>query len=330
VQILQGAPFKKQQTRKHPLKPNPKELDEKKIRAVARELKAIQRQVLNPPSIRLKEPIQRGWLRKYVPTKEAQSRPDAQVLEEILKVIGTTQYHWRRVFVRGRRAGRHMIEMKQPLKEILIDTWKRYPTDYPDTWKRYFHLEYKQGGYVWYGLQSGHQWHYVFTDAHLFELKVERFWLTHVKIIDPLLIEHQAELEAWMESKRGWERYGRLKGRSNWWNKSPLQRKLEARAQRDLRRFVANPEEAEMSLRMMQFRFSLFVLIFPHVAQCRGTPLRTETVRVQILSWGPFPLVAQPAEALLSKRRGCGCESRLGDIFRSCSPIEEATDLRSV
>ena len=31
-----------------------------------------------------------------------------------------------------------MIEMKQPLKEILIDTWKRYPTDYPDTWKRYF------------------------------------------------------------------------------------------------------------------------------------------------------------------------------------------------
>jgi hypothetical protein len=260
VQFLPGAPFKQQQTRKHHLKPNPKELEEKKIRSVARELKKIGREVQNPPSVRLKEPIQRGWLRKYVLTKEAQSRPDAQVLEDILKVIGTTQYHWRRVFVRGRRAGRHMIEMKQPLKEILIDTWKRYPTDYPDTWKRYFHLEYKQGGYVWYGRQSGHQWHYVFTDPHLFELKVERHWLTHVKIIDPLLIEHQAELEAWMEGRRGWNRYGRLKGRSNWWKKSPLQRKLEARAQKELRRFITNPEEAEMksSIRCLHFSFFLY------------------------------------------------------------------------
>ena len=177
-------------------------------------------------------------------------------------------------------------------------------------------MEYKQGGYVWYGLQSGHQWHYVFTDAHLFELKVERFWLTHVKIIDPLLIEHQAELEAWMESKRGWERYGRLKGRSNWWNKSPLQRKLEARAQRDLRRFVANPEEAEMSLRMMQFRFSLFVLIFPHVAQCRGTPAQNGD------STGANPVVGtispcSPNQQRRSFQKGevAGANPALGTFF---------------
>jgi len=75
-------------------------------------------------------------------------------------------------------------------------------------WKRYFHFEYKP--YL-----GGLQWFYVFSDPHLFELRVEPHWLTHVSIIDGALVTRAAELQSWLEHHLGWEKHRRLKGRSN-------------------------------------------------------------------------------------------------------------------
>ena len=289
MQILPGAPFKNQPiTRKYPLKPDLKQQEEKRLREIALEVKDLRHQIQNPPSVRLPEPIQRGWVRHYVLTKEAQLRPDTQVLAQILEVIGTKEYYWRRNFIKSRRQ-RPLIEIKQSLKNILIDTWRLYPEKYPDEWRSYFHLEYLQWGHGYY---HGHQWFYVFTDTHLLELKIERHWLTHLKIIDPLLIKRHAELEAWMEHHQGWRKYDRLKGRRHWWHNRDLCRKLEAQAKSDLRNFLSNPEEAEMKSSIRWLHFSFF--LFPHVAQCRGTPLRTERLQVRVLPWGPlFAPVAQ-------------------------------------
>jgi hypothetical protein len=266
------------------LKPNPKEQEEKKIRAIVRETTRLQNAILSPASIPLKEPIQRGWGRRYVLAKEAELRPDRETLLDILRDIGREIHsrhpgflekkHWR---------SRKLVEIKQPLREILVDCWstKRHPR--PDAWKRYFHLEYKH-----YYYNCGFQWFYVFTDKKLFELKVEPHWLTHVKVIDAQLIEREAELDAWMDHHNGWRRHRRLKGKwaychpvSSWHRRHELERQEKA----DLRRVLTTCEEAEMKSSVVWLHFSFFP--FPHVAQRRGTPLRTEPVRVQILPWGP-------------------------------------------
>ncbi len=248
-----------------------------------RELKTLRQRVVNPPSVLLAEPIQRGWVRRHVLTKEAESRPDRETLAAILHDIGRKVHSRHPLFLqKKRRRSRKLVEIKQPLHEILVDRWSTKRLQRPEAWKRYFHLEYKP----YYG---GLQWFYVFTNTKLIELKVEPHWLTHVKIIDTAAIAREAELDAWMEARCAWPKYERLKGRRHWsWNDA-LRRKLERQAKRDLQWFYQNPEEAETSSPAVWLRFSF--LHFPHVAQLEGgAPLRTETVRVQILPWGLLSL----------------------------------------
>jgi len=221
------------------LKPHPKEQEEKKIRAIAVEWENLRHQIQNPPSIRLKEPIQRGWIRHHVLTKEAQLRPDAPVLQQILEIVGTKEYHWRRNFIPGRRR-RPLVEIKQSLRTIHPRMWRFYPDQYPEEWKPYFRLEYQ---HYWQGSHHYEQWVYAFNEAHLFELIVERHWLTHLSIIDPLLIERQAELEAWMTLHNGWNRHSRLKGhwarcrpRSSWSHRH----EFDKQEKKDLRHFMSH------------------------------------------------------------------------------------------
>ncbi len=280
------------------MKPDPIEQEDKKIRKISNKLEELWRTFQHAPSVPLEKPIQRGWVRHYVLTREAELHPDVAILREILEKIGTEEYHWRRDFRRGRRAGKGMIEIKQSLRPIPMSDWNREPEKYPDRWKRFFHREFRQGyySYSWEALQKGHQWVYVFNDSQLFELKVEPHWLTHVKVIDPLAIERKAELHAWMYRHNGWRRYDRLKGRRveyRYRDRSRIDYKLEKQQQAQLRHFLIFGEEADMRSSLRWFRVSFFFRRphpFPHVAQCRGTPLRTETVRVQILSWGPLSL----------------------------------------
>ena len=324
MQFLPGAPLKPP-TRKHRLKPNPKTEQERKLRAAAQELKLLYGTVSNPPSVRLEEPIQRGWVRRYVLSQEAQSRPDREMLADILLDIGPERHSRRPDFLKKKRRGsRKLVEMDQPLERILIDRWstKRHPRR--DEWKRYFHFEYQP-------YMGGLQWFYIFTDTHLFELKVEPYWLTHVKIIDPVALSRCAELEAWMEHHVRWKKYNRLKGIRHCSQNDDLQRKLKRKSERDLYRIRLNPEEAETNPSIQWFRFSLFV-IPPRSPTEGGAPLRTETVRVQILPWGPLyrsPSLAQPAEAADLRSAQCRCKSggkdlRTGFFLREHEPDKRA------
>jgi hypothetical protein len=279
VQVLPEAPSQPTtRKRKHHLKPDWKKQQEKKLRAVVREIERLRTILCNPVSVPLEEPIQRGWVRRHVLTGEAEARPDYAILAEILRDVGRVNYSRQPLFLKKkRRRSRKWIEIKQPLHEILVDRWSTKRQPRPEMWKRYFHFEYKP----YFG---GFHWFYVFTDAHLIELRVEPHWLTHVSIIDGAAVARDAELHAWMERHHGWQKLGRLKGH---YCREPdqLQMKLKREARRDLHRFRFVIEEAEKNPPSVRLPFSLFP--FPHVAQCRGTPLRTETVRVRILPWEP-------------------------------------------
>ena len=206
------------------------------IRALTRELRQLDRQIQNPPSVRLEEPIQRGWVRKYVLTQEAENRPDLNILEADPRNIGSEMHNKNPLFLKKKHwRSRKLVHVEQPLREILVDYWstKRHPR--PDEWKPYFHLEYK-----WHSWR-GFQWFYVFTEAHLFELRVQPHWLTHLKLIDPVIIRHKAELEAWMKHHNGvFPGYRRLKGKWAHWrplNSWNYHHELEKQEKNQLRRF---------------------------------------------------------------------------------------------
>jgi hypothetical protein len=276
----------------HHLKPDPIEQEEKQIRAIRRELRKLQRRINNPPSVRLEQPIQRGWVRRYVLTEKARYRPDHETLKAILGDIGTEKQCSRPDFLKRRGRSRKLFEIDQPLKEIGTWEWSSRSHPRPEEWKKYF---YRQSRYLYRQLV----WLWIFSDPQLFELKVEPFWLTHLKLIEPLVIEREAELTAWMMHRNGFARYENLKGKLVQWRPVDSWRhrhELEKQEQTELRHFLVQHEEAETKSRAWWFRFSLF--LFPHVAQRRGTPLRTERLQVQVLPWGPsFAPVAQPAEA---------------------------------
>lgn len=182
----------------------PQEEFERKLRRVAIELKDLAKRISMPKSEPLEKPIQKGWKRLYILSDEAKLRPDHLILEAILQEIGSVVYHWRRDFRRGRRSGARMIEIKQPLKPIYPWKWHRLKSK--ESWRPYFHLK----------LYPRNYYEYIFTQPGLFKLKVERYWLTHVWILDSSAISRQAELERWMEFHSGWSRYNRLKGRFSW------------------------------------------------------------------------------------------------------------------
>ena len=70
---------------------------------------------------------------------------------------------------------------------------------------------------------------------------------------------------------------------------------------------------------------------FPHVAQLEGgAPLRTETVRVQILSWGPFsPCSPTSRGAPLKTERLRVQIPPWGPLFAPVAQLAEAANLRS-
>jgi len=65
------------------LKPDPKTQQEKTLRAIVREFEQLQSILGDPPSVPLETPIQRGWVRRHVSTREAQMRPDYAILAAI-------------------------------------------------------------------------------------------------------------------------------------------------------------------------------------------------------------------------------------------------------
>lgn len=182
--------------------------------------------------IKLDQPIQRGWRRLYVLSEHVASRRDRQILEAILAVIGTVVVHHSRDFCRRRGRSKKLVEIEQPLRPIPIHEWQR--KNYPEKWFRYFRYELI--------LEWNRHWqpYWVCKQPSVYELKIERNWLWYFREVDPAIETRMSELDRWLKSRNGWERYGWLKGRSQgrrWQNvRSSKQRSLEREHHREIQR----------------------------------------------------------------------------------------------
>ncbi len=112
---------------------------DKRLLSLHRERVALYRRMRE--KVRLETPIQRGWMRCYFLTLEAEQRSEAPLLKEILKKINSPRYHWRKNFVPTKRYRRPQVQrMEQPLGSLSPSDWLREAC--PATWKLYFLGQY--------------------------------------------------------------------------------------------------------------------------------------------------------------------------------------------
>lgn len=261
---------------------NSRSVVDRQVIAVVREYEALSKKRFT--IIKLNQPIQRGWRRSYVLSEQAGTRPDREMLEAILAVIGTAVVHHRRDFLRRPGRRRKFVEIKQPLDSIPIHEWER--KHYPTKWFPYFRRELV--------LEMNRHWQlrWVFTRPELFELKVERNWLWYFREVDPAIETRLSELDRWLESHDGWPRYGWLTGRRQRyrWREEPSakQKNLRYEHQCEIDRASQSFPEFDPDPFAERARISRWPFIFPGVAQRRGNEFRPRPVRVQVLPSGPF------------------------------------------
>jgi len=334
---------------------NSHDLMDRQVLAIARELKHFRN--MPDPVRQLDPPVQRGWRRSYVLSERAMNRPDQPVLEAILKVIGSSVVHHNRNFHRRSGKSKKLFEIEQPLRPIPLHEWQR--ENYPTAWQRYFQYRIL--------LAANRHWqpYWVFMHPSHYRLKIERNWITELRVVDPDQESSIHELERWMEFNHGWHRYGRLKGRRQgyrWYSLFKKRQLLNKEHRREISDAINTFPEVDPAASAWRIPTSLRSIshIFPGVAQCRGSELRTRPVRVRIPPPGPwnvnrtsepgffakeivprsagwgacpphsaiFPIghVAQPAEARRRERRECWFKSsRDHHFFRTQSLGSEAS-----
>jgi hypothetical protein len=238
---------------------NSHDIADRQLIAAVREYKALCRERYT--IVKLDEPIQRGWRRFYVLGERAAWRKDRTTLEAILEIINTVVVSWRRDFISHRtRRRKRPIEIEQSLRAVPVSEWNK--KGYPEEWLRYFRYEVFQR---WF-----REWqpYWVFTQPSLFEFKIERNWLWYFREVDPAIESRLSELDRWLESRHGWQRYERLKGyqksRFFWQSQSERQRELARQHRRQIAQAFAIFPEVELTApwRCRQFSFRPVVIRF--------------------------------------------------------------------
>lgn len=228
------------------MKPNPHRQRDKKI--IATVLLLIELRLLAQRKVTLEEPIQRGWKRHFVMTPSARRREDTTTLSAILEVINVVRYHWRRSFAPSKRRCSRRIEHEHALRSINCGHQQEL-SKLPRGWERYFQLERRWEHRQWY-------WHWVFCHPHLFHLRTERHWITELPLLDPSLESRRAELESFLETRHGWARFDRIKGRSlrRWLDDDPRLRQNKFLSQKRIRAARMGDHEAERRAVAAAFR----------------------------------------------------------------------------
>jgi len=176
---------------------------DRKVIAAVREFDTLSRRRYT--TIKVEQPIQRGWRRSYVLSARAATRRDRSILEAILGAIGTVVVHHSRDFRRRHGRRRKLVEIEQPLRPIPVSEWER--KGYPPEWFAYFRWELL--------LQRNHHWqpYSVFRQPEIYELTIHRNWLWYFQETDPAIETRLSELDRWLRDREGWQRYSWLKGK---------------------------------------------------------------------------------------------------------------------
>jgi hypothetical protein len=209
-------------------KQNVESRDKKLIRLRKRlhELWAMERAL---PLIELDEPIQRGFQRSYTLRDDIARRRDANDFKRILAVINTTVYCDKIDFKVKKYYNKQTTDIPQGLKyipELKIDDYG-WPAHFKTKWFTYqvrTHVT-KYGSYQVKG--------YWFNYDYFFVHKIEPYFVTHRRDVDPNIAKELTEIKQYMQQNNGWERLNHLQGSSNSYRDYDLQEMLGDLLQRE-------------------------------------------------------------------------------------------------
>lgn len=224
---------------------------------------------------RLAEPIQQGWVRKYVLTEYAERRRDADTLAAIAATIGPVRFCQRPDFRARRCRSRRLFDVEQPLERLFDRRFERLGS--PASWRPHFRwVHYQEWGRPRFFGEFRH--------PALFEFRVEPRLVWIVYDLDPEIETRLEELHRWLTIDIRLRRHeGRAKA---WWDwEDPRVTALEREHRRRIRQAMQDPSEADPAMPVGRgpIRF--------------GRPIFSACV-------------AQPAEAPSSNLDQCECKSR--------------------
>lgn len=191
---------------------------DKKLRRLDKELDKIDRQIRNLGYEDLVPPIQRGYVRMFVLTKETEEESRADFYREILKQINTVQYSSTKDFKeRKRRIAKWKYQKFGDMRiRNLTESWFEYTKELTDEQKSYF---YPAIFYRKTKKREEFEKMYVFTEPWRFEVKVKPYMITQKQIKDHALEQKSAELSDLLSTDRNVRRLAKMRGQFDGWRR---------------------------------------------------------------------------------------------------------------
>ncbi len=213
---------------------------EKELLALERELESLNNILLNTPELPLNKPYQRGWIRYFILTDQAKTRPDYNNLKELLPSIENRQFSRNREFTKTHYSLSHIASKKKKKKNIHT-----IPSYHPRTAiqqipsLKLLHYFERPGNYIVSGVEElldliRRKWNgkLSFRYPHLLKSYVEPNIITHQKVLFPEVEKRLQEIDEIFESCNGWEKLHNLHGRRGykWYtqnDRNALRRKID-------------------------------------------------------------------------------------------------------
>lgn len=160
------------------------------------------------PLIKLDQPIHRGYKKFFVLRDDVARRRDAHVFETILKEINTTIYSRTIDFKSKKYHNRQRSEQPHELAHIPKHKWAIL--GWPSYYKKWFYYRAKQVARPYYGY--GYYEGYWFGRTWMFDTKIEPYYITHTRQIDPDLESKIKKLKDQLYSSPARHRLANLHG----------------------------------------------------------------------------------------------------------------------
>lgn len=172
------------------------------------------------PVVPLDEPYQRGWSKTFVLREDIRRRADVALFRTVLAVVNRSVWSKNLSFV-------HPDGQPMVLRPRIIPPLEWNRLGWPASQRRLFaygHWQDEIYPCTWFRRRLRSRRLYIgfsIRNPWWLEEQVTPLMITHQRVELPDVRRRLAEIEAYMERRCGWERLGRLHGRSNWWCRLP-------------------------------------------------------------------------------------------------------------
>ncbi|PBQ34551.1 hypothetical protein CNR22_23125 [Sphingobacteriaceae bacterium] len=193
---------------------------DKKLIKINKELKRLQKEQMNLGHKELDPPVQRGWKRSFVLRPDVERTKDRAFFQALLDKINTEQYSHRRDFKKKIRKKGKKIHVPRVQKLNEFYEWSFRKLKLTEKEKLYFIEKWE------FNQKRELCKKYAFAEPWRYTLRVRPNMITKVKVIDPLLLQQQAEIDNFLCRNNLWPRLHKVV--DGWhqyrWNPGPKEK----------------------------------------------------------------------------------------------------------